>query len=109
MRLSRLGFHRTPQARCGLGRVDVLVGERLVIECHSRAHHTGIENYARDREREMALVDENYLTMTRSYEQVMFDWDRAVSIIRGIIARRDHLWSGSRSRAQFRKYSLPKP
>lgn len=108
LRLAAHGIHVTPQARCGSGRVDVLVGERLVIECHSRAHHTGIENYARDREREMALIDENYLTMTLSYEQVMFDWDRAESIIRGIVARRDHLWPGARGRAQFRKYSLPR-
>ncbi len=44
--------HRVP----GVGRVDLLVGERLVIEVDSHAHHTGVERYEADRARDRRLV-----------------------------------------------------
>ena len=91
LRLRALGIHLQVQALCGIGRVDILVGDRLVIECQSKAHHTGIENYARDRERELALIAEGYILLTLSYEQIMFDWPAVEQVIRKLIASRAHL------------------
>ena len=91
LRLRALGIQLRIQAFCGIGRVDILVGDRLVIECHSKAHHTGVENYARDRERELALIAQGYIVLTLSYEQIMFDWPAVEKVIRDLIASRAHL------------------
>lgn len=69
-----------------------------MIECHSRAHHTGVENYARDRARELKLLDAGYLAMTVSYEQVFYDWPAVERVILGIIARGAHRWPRKRTR-----------
>jgi very-short-patch-repair endonuclease len=92
VRLRALGIHVRSQVQCGTSRVDLMIGERFVIECHSRAHHTGIENYARDRERELSLVDAGYLVLTLSYEQVLYDWPKVEAVIRRKLASREHLW-----------------
>lgn len=92
LRLRRRGLRVRIQVQCGAARVDVLVGDRLVIECLSRAFHTGVEQYARDRERELNLVDGRYLTMTLSYEQVIYDWDRVQDVILRRVADGDHRW-----------------
>jgi very-short-patch-repair endonuclease len=92
VRLRALGIHVRTQVQCGTSRVDLLIGERFVIECHSRAHHTGAENYARDRQRELALVDAGYLVLTLSYEQVLYEWPEVQAVIRRKLARREHLW-----------------
>src|SRR5699024_4198688 len=41
----------------GVGRVDLLVGNRWIIECDSKEHHTGSSQYEYDRERDGAAVD----------------------------------------------------
>ncbi|MGV8882727.1 MAG: type IV toxin-antitoxin system AbiEi family antitoxin domain-containing protein [Rhodoglobus sp.] len=91
LRLRALGIKLRIQVFCGIGYVDILVGDRLVIECHSKAHHTGVENYARDRERELALISEGYIPLTLSYEQILFDWPAVERVIRDLIASRAHL------------------
>lgn len=98
LRLRALGMRVRIQAHCGIGRVDLLVGDRLVIECHSKAHHTGVENYARDRDRDLSLVDGDYLVLTLSYEQVLLDWPRVEAVIRRRVAAGDHLWPRSSRR-----------
>ena len=92
LRLRALGMKVRIQVDCNGPRVDVLVGERLVIECHSRKHHTGVTNYANDRRRELALLDGNYVVMTLSYEQVLYDWPAVEAVIRRKVAAREHLW-----------------
>lgn len=101
VRLRRLGLRVRIQVPCGAARVDVLVGDRLVIECLSRAFHTGIEQYAHDRERELNLVDGRYLTMTLSYEQVLYDWARVQDVILRRVADGDHRWPRRRSTRSF--------
>lgn len=75
----------------GVGRVDLVVGKRLVIEVDSFAHHTGTEAYTRDRERDRVLAALGYERIRLTYEQVMFDWDRVFSDILAIIRRGEHL------------------
>lgn len=64
-----------PQALVpGVGWVDLLVGRSLMIECDSREHHTGIENYQRDRARDLRLVADGRRVVRLTYEQVFHQW-----------------------------------
>ena len=92
VRLRALGIRLRLQVRCGIGRVDILIGDRFVIECNSKAHHTGVVNYARDLAKGLVLVKEDYVLMSLSYEQVLYEWPLVEQAIRAVIARRDHLW-----------------
>ncbi|MFX4274069.1 endonuclease domain-containing protein [Propionibacteriaceae bacterium Y1685] len=58
----------------GVGRVDLVVGDRLVIECDSVSFHTGVQNYARDRGRDLALGLAGYKIVRLTYHQVFDDW-----------------------------------
>lgn len=57
-----------------VGRVDLLVGDRLVLEVDSVAHHTSAENYRRDRARDRRLVALGYIVIRLTYEEVMTLW-----------------------------------
>lgn len=60
----------------GIGRVDLLVGECLVIEVDSREHHTKGAAYEADRERDRRLTALGYRVVRLSYSQVVHDWAR---------------------------------
>lgn len=70
----------------GIGRVDFLVGRRLVIEVDSVAHHLSRENYHRDRTRDQKLAGLGYLVIRLTWEQVSSGWaeveERILTIIR---------------------------
>lgn len=98
MRLRALGIPVSVQVRIsGVGRVDLLIGDRFVIECDSREFHTGSERYRTDRHRDRALIGLGYLPMRITYEMVMFDWPETERVILRRIRQRDHLW-GRRSK-----------
>ncbi|WP_299573327.1 DUF559 domain-containing protein [uncultured Williamsia sp.] len=78
--------HRVP----GVGRVDLLVGERLVIEVDSHAHHTGVERYEADRARDRRLVQLGYVVLRLSYHQVVHDWPETEKVVLDLIRRREH-------------------
>ncbi len=74
--LARLGYGVRPQVLVrGIGRVDLLVGESLIIECDSRAHHTGEETYQRDRARDLVAAALGYRVIRLTWEQVFLDWE----------------------------------
>ncbi|GAA1479658.1 type IV toxin-antitoxin system AbiEi family antitoxin domain-containing protein [Gordonia sinesedis] len=81
----------------GLGHVDLLVGERLIIEVDGRAHHTGASNYAEDRRRDRVAASQNLLRMRLTYENVMFGWDDVVGDILAAVHHRYHRAPRSRS------------
>jgi very-short-patch-repair endonuclease len=58
------GFRCVPQVTiAGVGRVDLLVEGRLVLEADSRAWHQGWEKQRADRERDIELARRGYLTL----------------------------------------------
>lgn len=64
LRLRRKGLDVTVQAHvAGLGHVDLLVGNRLVVEVDSREHHTGHDNYVEDRRRARVAAKRGLLRM----------------------------------------------
>jgi very-short-patch-repair endonuclease len=102
---ARLGLRRynipyASQVRIpGVGFVDLLVGERLVLETDGREWHTKPEAYLEDRRRDLALIELGYLVMRLSYQQVMTEWPRVITIVRDLVARGEHRWGPRRTRA----------
>lgn len=74
----------------GVGRVDLLIGQRLVIECDSRMHHTDQGAYQRDRDRDRTLHSRGYLVIRLTYHDVMNRWNEVETDILAIIRRREH-------------------
>lgn len=74
----------------GVGRVDLLIGRRLVIECDSRAHHTGEAAYESDRTRDRKLVRMGYLVIRLTYQQKLNDWPNVEADILALIRRDEH-------------------
>jgi very-short-patch-repair endonuclease len=77
----------------GVGRVDLVVGERLVIEADGRAFHTGAA-FEEDRRRDFALAMQGYLVLRLSYRQIIDDWERTRAGILALLARGEHRWAG---------------
>jgi very-short-patch-repair endonuclease len=83
----------------GVGNIDLLVGDRLVVETDGREWHQKPEAYLEDRRRDLALAELGYVVLRLSYAQVMDEWDRVVDIIRAMVARGEHRWSARHLRA----------
>jgi very-short-patch-repair endonuclease len=73
--LVRLGYPVRPQVFIpGVGRVDLLVGKSLIIECDSHAHHTGETNYRVDRSRDLNATAGGYRVLRLAWEQIFLTW-----------------------------------
>ncbi|RFA16640.1 hypothetical protein B7R22_04000 [Subtercola boreus] len=99
LRLRALGIPFRSQVPIrGVGRVDLLIGDRLVIELDGRKWHSSEQAFTRDRGRNLTLHEAAYLPMRYSYAQVMYEWDRIEAVIRGHVRRREHRWSSRQRR-----------
>ncbi|MDO4413116.1 endonuclease domain-containing protein [Cutibacterium sp.] len=91
-RLRRLGLVvRTQVTIEHVGRVDMVVGDRLIIEVDSVAHHTDVAAYSNDRRRDLELVSRGYLVIRVTWHQVMYDWDHVEQLIMEIVGAGDHM------------------
>lgn len=91
-RLRRLGLHPRQQvAFAGVGDVDFLLGERLVIEVDGRAFHSDEERFERDRRRDARLSVHGCRVLRFSYKQVFERWAEVRAAIFAALARGDHL------------------
>jgi very-short-patch-repair endonuclease len=82
---------RTQVFLAGVRRVDLLVGDRLVIELDGRAFHSG-EDFERDRIQDLELALRGYLVVRLSYRMVTSDWDRTHRAVHELVARELHRW-----------------
>lgn len=73
----------------GVGRVDFLIGERLVIEVDSREHHERTPDYERDRQRDAHLSARGYRVLRFTYHQVFEAWSDVEASIWAAVARGD--------------------
>jgi very-short-patch-repair endonuclease len=90
LRLRSLGLTvRTQVPITGVGHVDLLIGDRLVLEIDSVSHHLGTQ-YERDRLRDLELVRQGFIVIRASYRTVIYDWNALESAIRQIVNRGDH-------------------
>lgn len=74
----------------GVGAVDLLVGNRLVIECDSKAYHDGYTS-TRDYERDQELLRQGYLVLRLKYRHVVHEWPRIEALILDMVRSRRHL------------------
>lgn len=72
----------------GVGRVDALIGERLVIELDSFAHHS---DPTADRHRDALLSARGYRVLRFMYNQVVHSWHEVEAAVLAAMARGDHL------------------
>lgn len=87
-RLLRLGVRfRQQVVIAGVGRVDFVVGRRLVVEIDGREYHEGSTKFESDRWRLARLVEREYTVLQFSYRRVMFDWPSVARVIFTAAAR----------------------
>jgi very-short-patch-repair endonuclease len=74
-RLHLLGIECATQVVIvGVGRVDLVIGDRLILELDGERHHAGAEAFERDRRRDAIAAAQGFQTLRYSYRQVMYDW-----------------------------------
>ncbi len=65
----------------GVGRVDTLVEDCVVVEADSRSHHKSWEQHILDRTRDRQLAELGYVSLRVLYQDIMFDPDGVVRAI----------------------------
>lgn len=91
VRLVLLGVSLRTQVRVLPGvRVDLLLGERLVVELEGFAFHGGRDQFESDRQRFAALSSAGYRVLWFSYRQVTESWPTVWAAIRAALRRGDH-------------------
>lgn len=86
----RLGLSVVPQVSiAGVGRVDLVIGRRLVVEVDSEAYHTDPARYEDDRRRDAALGIRGFRVLRFSYRQVMSEWATVQAAVQAAVARGD--------------------
>jgi very-short-patch-repair endonuclease len=83
---------RTQVSIPGAGRVDLLVGDRLIIETDGRAFHDDAVAFSRDRRRDLAAQARGYIVVRLSYRQIMAEWPAVEAQLLRLIRRDEHLW-----------------
>ncbi len=73
-----------------VGRVDFLIGDRLVIEVDGRGFHDSDSSFESDRRRDAALSALGYRVLRFSYRQVLRAFGEVENAIRAAVARCDH-------------------
>jgi very-short-patch-repair endonuclease len=100
LRLRALNLRvRTQVAIAGVGRVDLVVGDRIVVETDGAMWHADAETFARDRARDLALMHRGYHVIRLTYAQVMFEWAAVELAIVAMVGRGEHLWTRGHRRA----------
>lgn len=89
LRLRWMGLRLLPQAWILDHRVDLLIGERLVVQIDG-AHHTGAQRTS-DIEHDAQLMLHGYHVLRFSYEQIMEHWHDVQQVIMDAVAQRLHL------------------
>lgn len=82
--LRRAGLQVTSQVEfAGVGFVDFMVGERVVIEVDSEAWHGGAEQQRRDYARDLELAARGAIVIRVNYSQALYDHP---GIVRAVLA-----------------------
>jgi len=88
---------RTQVAIEGVGRIDLVIGDRLILEVDGRAWHDRPGDFENDRARDRELISRGYVVVRASYRQVL-EWTQLEAQILGLVQRREHLWRARHQR-----------
>ena len=87
LRLHLLGIRLDCQVQIdGVGRVDFVVGGRVILEADGKANHDGIMRH-KDLIRDAEASARGYETLRFDYAMIVHDWDRVVAAILPALAR----------------------
>jgi very-short-patch-repair endonuclease len=85
-RLEMLGYSPRVQVKIvGVGRVDLMLGGRLVIELDGWEFHSTREAFEEDRRRDAVLAARGYLVLRFTYRQVTQRWHEVLAAIRNYL------------------------
>lgn len=79
-----------------VGRVDLLVGDRLIIECDSRAFHDSADAYETDRERDMRATAAGYAVVRLTWHRIWVDWQHTCEFLDRLVRSGLHRERGGR-------------
>ena len=81
------GFKCEPQVTVpGVGRVDLIVENRLALEADSRAFHEGWERQRADRERDIQLARRRYMSLRPISDHILHSPDTVREAIEGLMS-----------------------
>jgi very-short-patch-repair endonuclease len=84
-RLQQLGLRVQPQVTIpGVGRVDLLVQGRLIVELDGREYHAG--RFEEDRARDGAAALRRYSTLRFTWKQVLSEWPSVQAAVLAALA-----------------------
>lgn len=90
-RLRECGLRiRTQVWIVSVGRVDILVGDRLILEADGAAFHDGAQPRHRDRVRDANAAAWGYVTLRFDYAMIVHDWPTVLGAILAHIDRGHH-------------------
>jgi very-short-patch-repair endonuclease len=91
-RMSALGVILQPQVDiAGVGRVDFVIGDCLIVEIDSEEHHGTAVQRRRDLHRDAVAAALGFITLRFDYWQIMEDWPTVEAAVVASVARGDHL------------------
>lgn len=99
--LARAGILAVPQVRvpfAELDRLDLVVGDRLVLECDSGEFHGSAADLERDCARDLALTALGFHVIRIRYRVAMFDPDAVLAAVHAVVDARLHLDRSAPSR-----------
>lgn len=82
---------RTQVRITGVGVVDILIGDRLIVEADGRANHDGATMRHKDLERDARAAEWGYTTLRFDYGLIVHDWDLVERAILTAVADGRHL------------------
>lgn len=91
-RMRALGVELLQQVEVGgVGRVDFVIGDCLIVEIDSEEHHGSTSQRRRDLNRNAIAASLGYVTLRFDYWQVIDDWATVEAAVLASISRGDHL------------------
>jgi very-short-patch-repair endonuclease len=90
IRLRARGVGVRIQVSIGAYRVDMLIGDRLIIELDGQRWHDTASTFESDRRRDAALVAAGFIVLRFSFRRVMNEWDQVEQQILALVRRGEH-------------------
>lgn len=88
LRLHLLGISLACQVTiAGVGKVDFVIGQRLILEADGKENHEGAKKRHKDLVRDAAASARGYQTLRFDYAQIIHDWPSVQAAIIAALRR----------------------
>lgn len=74
----------------GIGRVDFLIGEKLILEVDGFEFHGHVDGFRNDRRRDLSAAAQGYVTIRVTWWDVLHKWPTILGDLQSIVRRRGH-------------------